>query len=182
MAKKHIAFLRGINVGGKNKLPMSALRAAFENAGAKEVTTYIQSGNVMFAAADKSIDRMAAAVRSEISKQFGIEPPIVFRTLDELEQVVVSNPFLASGTPENALHVFFLADLPDPSDVAMLDAERSPGDQFVVKGREIFAYLPNGVSNSKLTNAYFDSKLRTISTLRNWRTVTTLAGSLRSSV
>jgi len=69
------------------------------------------------------------------------------------------------------LNVYFLADMPDPAAVKSLDPERSPGDTFVVKGREVFLHLPNGMARTKLTNAYFDSKLKTVSTARNWKTV-----------
>ena len=72
------------------------------------------------------------------------------------------------------LHVMFLKNEPTPERVNALDPGRSPGDSYLVEGREIFLLLPNGVANSKLTNAYFDSKLAVISTSRNWRTVKTL--------
>ena len=68
----------------------------------------------------------------------------------------------------------FLADLPAASKIETLDPQRSPGDEYIVRGREIYLRLPNGVAGSKLTNAYFDSKLATTSTSRNWRTVTKL--------
>jgi uncharacterized protein (DUF1697 family) len=72
---------------------------------------------------------------------------------------------------ENHLHVLFLADQPGAAAVASLDPDRSPPDAFVVRGREIYLRCPNGVGTTKLTNAWFDSRLATISTGRNWRTV-----------
>ena len=93
----------------------------------------------------------------------------------ELEDAVTSNPFLKAGAAaRSSLHVMFLADVPEPSKVAALDPNRSPGDEYVVRGREIYLRLPNGVADTKLTNAYFDSKLARSSTGRNWRTVTKL--------
>jgi uncharacterized protein (DUF1697 family) len=93
------------------------------------------------------------------------------RTADELRAVAQGNPFLDEGADADTLHVAFLADRPRSDRVAALDANRSPGDSFVVRGSEIYLRLPNGVARTKLTNAYFDSKLSTISTARNWRTV-----------
>jgi uncharacterized protein (DUF1697 family) len=72
------------------------------------------------------------------------------------------------------LYVLFLADVPEAEAIAGLDPERSPGDAFIVRGQEIFLKLPNGVADSKLTNNYFDRKLSTICTGRNWRTITKL--------
>jgi uncharacterized protein (DUF1697 family) len=79
-----------------------------------------------------------------------------------------------------SLHVLFLADLPEASRVAVLDPERSPGDEYIVRGREIYLRLTTGAANTKLTNAYFDSKLATVSTGRNWRTVTKLLELMKS--
>ena len=93
------------------------------------------------------------------------------RTADELEKVVKRNPFNKIGADPKRLHVSFLENRPSASAVRGLDPDRSPPDEFVVSGREIFLYCPNGVARTKLTNQYFDSKLRTVSTVRNWKTV-----------
>jgi uncharacterized protein (DUF1697 family) len=96
------------------------------------------------------------------------------RTADELKKVISNNPFLKAGVAEKELHVMFLADAPDASHIRTLDPDRSPPDTYQVRGREIYLRLPNGMGRSKLSNQYFDSKLATVSTARNWRTVTTL--------
>ena len=88
--------------------------------------------------------------------------------------VLRNNPFLASGAAEETLHVLFLADLPGPDLVGKLDPHRSPPDVFAVRGREVYLHLPNGAGRSKFTNDYFDSKLATTSTGRNWHTVSKL--------
>jgi uncharacterized protein (DUF1697 family) len=167
----HVAFLRGINVGGKNKLPMKDLSAMFVAAGFTDVETYIQSGNVICKTHPTRATKLSAAVAGAILERFGYRVPVVTRTADELRYVSRRNPFLAAGVNEDALHVAFLADAPSAVRVAALDARRSPPDEFVVQGREIFLHLPSGVGRSKLTNAYFDGKLATSSTLRNWRTL-----------
>ena len=164
-------MLRGINVGGKNKIPMKDLCDLFTVAGCEGIRTYIQSGNVIFhagAALAKLIpDLIAEAVRD----RFGYRVPVVLRNAEELRKVVHNNPFLTAGADTGVLHVAFLADRPDAAKVAALDPTRSPPDEFTVRGGEIYLKCPNGVARTKLTNAYFDSKLATTSTVRNWRTV-----------
>jgi uncharacterized protein (DUF1697 family) len=174
MSKAYLALLRGINVGGKNKLPMKDLAAIFVAAGCKDVRTHIQSGNVIFGAPARALARLPGLVAAKIEEQFGYRVPVVLRTAAEIRETMASNPFLAEGSPEDMLHVLFLADRPDPSAILGLDPDRGAPDSFVVRGNEIYLRLPNGVARSKLTNAYFDSKLETISTGRNWRTLTVL--------
>jgi uncharacterized protein (DUF1697 family) len=171
---KYAALLRGINVGGKNGLPMKDLAAMFGDAGCGDVKTYIQSGNVVFSAPEAVAKRLPSLIATQIQKKFKLEVPVLLRTHADLAAVARSNPFL---TPEQAIErlmVMFLATSPAPSAVASLDPNRSPPDEFAVRGREIYMHCPNGFAKTKLSNAYFDSKLSTTSTGRNWRTVLTL--------
>lgn len=174
MSEVHVALLRGINVGGKNKLPMKDLSALFVAAGCEGVRTYIQSGNVIFSASPTVAEGLSARIAEQIAARFGYRTPVILRTAEQLRDLVIHNPYVAAGMPEDGLHVLFLADEPGPDRVAALDPGRSPGDTFVVRGREIFLHLPGGVADSKLTNAYFEAKLDTVSTGRNWRTVKAL--------
>jgi uncharacterized protein (DUF1697 family) len=174
MPLTHLALLRGINLGAKNKLPMKDLGEMFASAGCGKVRTFIQSGNVIFVAAPGRADRMPDLIRGQIAKHFGYQVPIVLRTTEQLANVIRNNPFLKAGVAEQELHVLFLGDLPAPRAVQSLDPDRSPPDEFRIAGREIYLRLPNGVGRSKLNNQYFDSRLGTISTGRNWRTVTKL--------
>jgi uncharacterized protein (DUF1697 family) len=167
----HVALLRGVNVGGKNKLPMKELAAIFTDAGASDVQTYIQSGNVVLRAGAALARRLPAAVAAAISKRFGFEVPVVMRTAGELREVTRQNPFSRAGAEVRSLHVAFLASRPDPARAGSLDADRSPPDRFELQGREIYLHCPNGIARTKLTNAYFDSRLATTSTVRNWKTV-----------
>jgi len=170
-----VALLRGINVGGKNLLPMPALAEIFAEAGCAEVRTYIQSGNVVFREARGArLEAIAEAVRAEIAARFGLKVPVVVRGAEEFQRVIAENPFAARGLDADWLHVMFLADEPTAEMVAGLDAARSPGDEFVVRGREVYLHLPNGAARTKLTNAYFDARLKTVGTQRNWRTVLVL--------
>jgi len=166
----HIALLRGINLSTHNRLPMTGLVSIFEQAGCQQVRTYIQSGNVIFEAQPELARKIPNVISKAITRQFGLEIPLVTRTAAELRTIVRANPFQRSGADERVLHVAFLADSPDADRVAGLDPDRSPPDEYVVRGREIYLRCPNGVARTKLTNAYFDSRLATISTIRNWKT------------
>ena len=168
----YVALLRGVNVGGKNKLPMRDLTVMLTLAGCEAVENYIQSGNVVFKAGAVLAARIPTLMASGIEERFGYRVPVV--TAEELRDIVRGNPFLNAGADAERLHVAFLADAPGSDRVAQLDPDRSPPDAFFVRGREIFLYCPNGLARSKLTNDYFDSKLATTSTVRNWRTVLTL--------
>jgi uncharacterized protein (DUF1697 family) len=174
MPATYVALLRGVNVGGKNMLPMKDLAEMFAAAGCGDVRTYIQSGNVIFRATNGVAAKAGAIVAAEISERFGYKTPVVLRSAEQLEAVLASNPFVVQKLPEEALYVMFLANRPAEPPVAGLDPNRSPGDKFVVRGADIYLHLPNGAGRSKLTNAFFDSKLATVSTARNWRTVTKL--------
>lgn len=170
----HVALLRGINVGGKNMLPMKDLAAMFTNAGCASVSTYIQSGNVVFEASPALSRRIPTLIERAISDRFGYKVPVMTRTGGELHKIVRGNPFLQAGADAGTLHVAFLAGPPAAAKVKALDPDRSPPDAFAVRGREIYLQCPNGYGRTKLTNGYFDSKLATTSTVRNWRTVVKL--------
>jgi uncharacterized protein (DUF1697 family) len=174
MLDTYVALLRGINVGGKNKLPMKDLVEMFVAAECSNVLSYIQSGNVIFRASPDASGKISALITARITERFGYRIPVILRTVEELRQVSLNNPFLKAGAAEETLHVMFLADLPSPERISALDPDRSPPDTYKVLGREIYLQLPKGAADSKLTNAYFDSKLATTSTARNWRTVTKL--------
>lgn len=165
---KYAALLRGINVGGKNKLPMKDLAELFAATGCRNVETYIQSGNVVFDAPASVARQAPLAVSKAIEQQFGYRVPLVLRNGTDLAKIVAENPFLRQGAAEKELHVYFLADQPAEAE---LDATRSAPDEFILSGRQIYLRLPNGMGRTKLTNAYFDGRLKTVSTARNWATV-----------
>ena len=166
-----VALLRGVNVSDKHPLPMNDLAAMFVDAGCGDVQTYIKSGNVVCQASQGLARRVPALVTAAIAARLGFRAPVVTRSADELYQIVRHNPLLRAGMDAAALHVVFLADLPVAAKLATLDPNRSPPDVYAVRGREIYLHCPNGVARTKLTNEYFDTKLATRSTMRNWRTV-----------
>jgi len=160
---------------------MKDLARIFEAAGCADVRTYIQSGNVVYRAGAELARRVPALVEAAIAERFGFDAPVVTRTAAEIAAVVRANPYPdeADSNPKS-VHVGFLRHEPAARAVSALDPDRSPPDTFIVRGREIYFHFPNGMGKSKLTNPWFDSRLGTVSTMRNWRTVVTLEEMARS--
>ena len=156
----HVALLRGINVGGAHKLPMAALKAIFEAAGAARVETLIQSGNVVFEAPEDAAAAIGAEVGAAISRDFGFRAPLVVRTASQWRALIAGNPFLARGEDPKLLHALCLSAAPSAGRLAKLDPARSPPDSFAARGETIYLHLPNGVARTKLTNAWFEFDAR----------------------
>jgi len=167
--QRYVGLLRGVNVGGRNKVSMAELRALVESLGYREVRTFIQSGNVIFAA-DGPVT--AKALESAIAVKFNISVAVVLRTPGELEQVLRENPF--TGADPSNLHVGFMTQRPSAEVVAALDHDRFLPELFAVIGAELYLWLPDGMARTKLPG-YLDRQLRTPTTIRNWRTLNKLA-------
>lgn len=167
-----IALLRGINVGGNHKLPMQSLRGILERLGCEAVRTYIQSGNAVFEAPAGVAAKLPQALPAAIQKAHGFAPPVVLRSAAQLKAVLKASPF--KGADEDALHFGFLADKPSAAAIATLTPPLAPGEAFKVLGQEIHLHFPHGVAKTKLSNALIDSRLKTVCTVRNRRTVQAL--------
>jgi uncharacterized protein (DUF1697 family) len=171
----YLALLRGINVGGRALVSMPDLRAALEARGHDDVRTYIQSGNVIFRSRSRSVARTRAELEQTIAEEFGLPVAVILRTPAQLATIVNRNPFVGAGADvARQLHVAVLAERPSRQAIAQLDPNRSVPDEFVVSDREIYLRCPNGIGKSKLTNDYFERRLGTPATMRNWRTITEL--------
>jgi uncharacterized protein (DUF1697 family) len=144
------------------------------------VRTFIQSGNVIFHVNRGEVAGLADRVTQRIGERFGYRIPVVFRTAEEIGATIRNNPFSDMRAQEKMLHVYFLATQPDAQTVETLDPHRSLPDTFLVRGKEVYLQLPNGMARTKLTNAYFDSRLSTVSTARNWNTILQLHELLKS--
>jgi uncharacterized protein (DUF1697 family) len=169
--KTLVALLRGVNVAGKNRIPMSELKSLLSSLGLQDVVTYIQSGNVVFRSPGGDAHAVADDIEQRIAKDFGVDVTVLLRTPAELKSVAGSNPFLSREADLSKLYVVFLSDRPAANGVAGLDPERSAPDEFSVRGREIYLHLPNGSGRSKLTIDYFERRLVVAATARNWNTL-----------
>lgn len=169
----HVALLRGVNVGGRNRVPMAALREALATAGLGEARTHLQSGNVVVGSG-ASPDETGRRIAGAIADAFALEITVLVRTPDELAGLASRNPYLDAEADGSKVHVVFLENVPDGTVVAGLDPNRSPPDAFVVSGRELFVHYPNGAGRSKLTLDYLERTLGVRGTARNWNTVRAL--------
>jgi uncharacterized protein (DUF1697 family) len=170
---RHIVLLRGINLGSRNRIAMPALREALTDAGFEDVETYLQSGNVVLSS-DASQEQVARKCERQIAERFGLDIPVVVRTRDELAKVVKRNPLGKVATNPKRYQVSFLAGKLEPEVVRKLAAVAAPSERFVVDGREIYAWHPEGVARSKLWAALAGKGLGVTATARNWTTVTKL--------
>lgn len=176
----YISLLRGINVGGKHSISMSELTNIYRQAHCTNVTTYIQSGNVVFEtnlAMDVSLSAadIASEIEAKILAAFGMNIRVIMRTPDELRKSAEYNPFLAEPDIDlKKLHVTFLSDFPAPEHVRAISELSFPPDHCKLLGREVFVHCPDGYGRTKLTNALFENVLRVPATTRNWNTVRAL--------
>jgi len=169
--RTYVALIRGINVGGHNRISMAELRSVFSSLGHQDVTTLIQSGNVVFGSGAGDAAAVAREIELRLAADFGLGVSVLLRTPPELAQVAGNNPFLTGETDLARLHVLFLDGPPAAGAVAGLDPIWSPPDRFNVHGREIYVHYPNGAGRSRLTVGYFESRLGVSATARNWNTV-----------
>jgi uncharacterized protein (DUF1697 family) len=170
---RQIALLRGINLGSRRRVSMPELRALLEGAGYEDVRTYVQSGNVVLTS-DVDPDELARELERLIADGLGVETQVVVRTRDELAAVVAHNPLAEVAENPKRYQVTFLDGDPDPERVADLERLRHESERMVVEGREVYAWLPEGVQNSKLWRALADGRLGVTATARNWNTVAKL--------
>lgn len=169
----YVALLRGINVGKHRRVSMADVKEAFAAAGAKDAETYLQSGNVIFETRT-SAAKVVPRLEKELKRRVGHDISVVVRTGAQLAQLVAKNPF--SNEPDGKkLHVAFLEASPKRGRTRLLDRERVAPDEFRVAGRAVYLRYPSGYGRSKLTNDYLEKQLGVRSTMRNWRTVSTLA-------
>jgi uncharacterized protein (DUF1697 family) len=165
MAPDTVAFLRGINVGGHNRVPMAELRALFTRLGYPDAATLVQSGNVLFAAAGADLSSLAERLEREFADSFGFASRFVLRSRDELVEVAARNPFPAAVGEPAKLHVVFLSEVPTAEALDRLVP--TPPDEFVVDGRHVYVRYPDGAGRSKLK-----LELGVPATARNWNTLT----------
>ncbi len=171
----YVSILRGINVGGHNKIKMDQLRASLEALGLERVKTYIQSGNVVFNTAKISPAALSKKIEAKILSEFGFSVSVISRTADEINKTIETNPFLREhGIDPEKLHVAFLYEAPAASALKKLASLTIAPDQSRCLGKELYLYFPNGVSGSSLWKHPLDRVLAVITTTRNWRTVNTL--------
>jgi uncharacterized protein (DUF1697 family) len=170
---RHIVLLRGINLGSRNRVSMPELREALQEAGFKDVRTYLQSGNVVLTSAGKP-ESVARKCERVISERFKLEIPVVVRTRADFTRIVKRNPLGKVATNPKRYQVSFLAAKLPAKLVRELEAAAEPSEEFVAIGREVYAWHPEGIARSRLWNQLAGKGLGVTATSRNWATVKAL--------
>ena len=167
----YISILRGINVSGQKMIKMDALREIYEGLNFKNVTTYIQSGNVIFQFKKSENSDLEKIISGQILKKIGFEVPVIVVKLDEFKIITGSNPFLGDKTKDTSyLHVTFLSSVPEQINYEIIDKVKLSGEELVLINRAVYLYCPNGYGKTKLSNTFLEKKLKTGATTRNWKT------------
>jgi uncharacterized protein (DUF1697 family) len=172
----YIALLRGINVGGRNKVAMAELRSLAESLGLKEARTLLQSGNLVFKASRRTATALERLLEVETERRLGLGIAFVVRSAVEWDTIVASNPFpkQAESDPSHLL-VMPLKTQPRSDAVVALQSAISGSETVRADGRQLYLVYPDGIARSKLTNALIERKLGCGGTARNWNTVLKLA-------
>jgi uncharacterized protein (DUF1697 family) len=168
----YVALLRGINVSGKKIVKMEQLKGIFESLQFEHVKTYIQSGNVSFAAAEDSSRLICDLIEKELEKVLGFNVPVIIRTLEELEDSVKNNPFGAAESSEKDGYTTFLSSVPVDKAMEKIAAYPSDTDELRILNREVYLLCPaKGYGNTIYSNTFLEKKLGVSATTRNWKTV-----------
>ena len=167
-----IVLLRGINVGGNRKIPMAELREACMAAGIDDIETYIQSGNLLFAA--KSAAAAETLVEAVVAERFGFAVEAIARSATQWAAYAKASPFQDADARGNLVHLGLSKAAPESGLVEVLAARAEHGEQIVLQGDAIWIDFKEGVRDTKLSPASIDKAAGSTVTMRNWRTVTKL--------
>ncbi|NOR88010.1 MAG: DUF1697 domain-containing protein [Bacteroidales bacterium] len=168
---RYISILRGINVGGHKKIVMANLKVLYKELGLTNVVTYIQSGNVVFDAKnDEKPLKLALMIEQKIKEVYGFEVPIIIRTKEEIGKIVAESPYV-NNEEIDRLYVTFLSQIPSEDRLSIINEKGFSSDKFEIIGKNIFGYSSGEYSDSKLSNQFFEIKLKVSATTRNWKTV-----------
>lgn len=169
--KTYIALLRGINVSGQKIIKMELLRKALAELDFANVSTYIQSGNILFRSPISDPKKLEKQIHDLIEKRFRFDVSVIVVTPEDLESVIAKNPFAGENIAEPQPYVAFLSDIPADENIAVLSAMDFQKDRFRPIGRTLYLHYADGAGTTKLSNAVIEKKLQLTSTTRNWKTV-----------
>ena len=167
-----ISMLRGVNVGGHNKIKMDALRALYVSLKFEDPRTYVQSGNVIFRTKEKPSPALAKKIQNAIERKFGFRPEVILRTTDELRTAIAAHPFAGRNLEPGKILVTFLASDPGPDAAGNLLSLKDYPEELHLHGRELYIYFPDGAGKSKLPWSKVEKLFQTTGTARNWNSVT----------
>lgn len=162
----YISILRGINVSGQKKIKMADLKVLFEKLGFINVQTYIQSGNIVFQFKETKAATLQQTIFNAIQKEYGFDVPNLILTPQEVESTLKNNPF------KNIEQVYFtfLSELPTQENIDKLATYNYPDEYYELEGKIIYSHFPNGAGRAKMSNNFFENKLKVMATSRNLNT------------
>ena len=169
---RHVALLRGINVGGNKRIAMADLRGLVEDLGHTDVSTLLQSGNVVYtAAAGSSAASNAAALHDAIATELGLDVAVVVRTRAEIAAVRKRDPLHDVAVDPSRYLVTFMAAKPTAAQVRAFDGDAFPPERAVIAGGELYQWCPDGIHLSRLSKSWSAATGNAVGTARNWNTV-----------
>ncbi|MBI3510316.1 MAG: DUF1697 domain-containing protein [Bacteroidetes bacterium] len=167
---KYIAFLRAVNVGGR-VVKMEELKKIFALPGLKNISTYIQSGNVIFETNETDVTKLKKKTETALKKNLSYEVLVFLKTIPEIKKIIGENPFTKKMEGMH-LYVSMLSGIPSKENISLLDAYRAKEECFEIKGTTAYLlFPPKTYGQTKLSNSTIEKKLKVQSTTRNWNTM-----------
>jgi len=171
----YISILRGINVSGQKLIKMDALRTSYEKMGFEQVTTYVQSGNVIFKGNDTDVNALEQKISQQVEEDFGYKVPVIVLSLSILKQIIDNNPFIKDLNKDQAfLYVTFLSSKPELYNIKLIEDKKQHEEEIRFSENAVYLYCPNGYGRTKLNNNFLETKLKVGATTRNWKTTKAL--------
>lgn len=170
--KTYIALLKGINVGGHKKIPMAVLRNLLTKSGLNNVQTYIQSGNVVFQSLEEEIIQLERIIQDAIQAKFGFEVSVLVRTRVDLKRIFDTYPF--SEDIKKTSYFIMLHDTPNQDLVKTASEKVYEGEEYKIINDCMYFYCEKGYGRAKFNMNFFERKLKTTATARNYNTMVKL--------
>jgi len=170
--KTYISLLRGINVGGHKIIKMTDLKLLFQKLLFENVTTYIQSGNVIFKTEETAVELLSKKITEQIFSEYGFDVHVTSYNLQSFKELIQNNPFLnETSKKEEFFHITCFSKHIENIDIESLSKKINGEETFILHQNCLYLYLPYGYGNTKLTNTFFEKKLNQLATTRNWKTM-----------
>jgi len=176
----YVAILRGINVSGQKKIKMDSLQALFEKLGMSQVTTYIQSGNIVFISKLSKQAELQRIIEDGIKKEYGFSVPVLLLTKSQLKKAIKDNPYPEDNIDAKKLYFTFVDKKPSKINIDKLNLTDIKGDEYQIINNVVYVYCHGSYGKTKLSNTFLEKTLQINATTRNWNSVNKLAEIIES--
>jgi uncharacterized protein (DUF1697 family) len=171
----YVALLRGINVSGHKLIKMKYLENSISSLGFSNISTYLQSGNLVFQSDNTDIGVLEDQISLKIQLDFGFDVPVFVYEKNLFLQINANNPFQdVARFDRKKIYTIFLKQEVDPISFLKIEMDPKYPEKMVLRKNIIYMYFTNGYGKTKVHNNFFENKLNAIATARNWNTVTKL--------